>query len=55
MWVAILIVLTCATIGLGTAHLTKRHDTIVEELAEDIIEDQTGISIDLTASSSEDD
>lgn len=42
-----------AAIGIATRHVTKVEDHPVEELVEDIIEDQTGLSIDLSPGSEE--
>lgn len=48
MWLKILIVLSCTTIGLGAAYITKKKDGPIEQVAEAIIEDHTGLEVDLT-------
>lgn len=56
MGATILIVLVLAgAIGLGAKYLTKQDDSPVEEIAEEVIKSQTGIDIDLTPESKEND
>jgi hypothetical protein len=51
--VSFMIVLLATLAGITTAFTTKKSDGPIEELCEEIIKDQTGIDIDLTPGSSE--
>lgn len=49
----ILFIAAIAGIGFGAAKLTQKDDGPIEEAAEEIIESQTGIDVDLTPGSNE--
>lgn len=55
MWVAIIIALSALGIGFASVKLTNQHDGVIEEVMEDVIQDQTGLSVDITPTSREDD
>ena len=46
-------VVVAASVGLGYHIFTGKHDSVVEEKAEDVIESMTGYKTDLTPSSPE--
>ena len=47
------ILFTAATIGIGSRYIFKKDDTIIEEVAEDIVCKKTGICVDFTPESKE--
>jgi len=54
MWLKALIVAISTAVGIGSVVVLKqKHDNPVEEVAESIIKEETGISVDLTPSSPE--
>lgn len=55
MWVAIIIALSALGIGFASVKLTKQEDNFVEEAMEEVIKDETGLSVDITPGSREDD
>ena len=52
--VAALIVAACIAIGVGAQYIFKADDTMIEEIAEDILETKLGIEIDFSWDSPED-
>lgn len=52
-WFATILVLVCLTGGSLAAYLAKADDSFGEELAEDLIEEETGWHIDITPDSPE--
>lgn len=50
----ILIILAIiAAVGFGASRIAKKEDSAIEEIAEDIIENHTGIDVDFTPGSDE--
>lgn len=49
----VIIVCIAATVGVVYTAITGKPDNIVEEVAEEVIKDETGIKVDLTPSSPE--
>ena len=46
--VGIIIVAAAVTVGVASRFLFKKTDNVIEEIAEDIIEKQTGYDVDLS-------
>lgn len=54
MWLKAVVIAVSALIGVGSVVVMKmKHDNPIEEVAEAIVKDQTGLDIDMTPSSPE--
>ncbi len=54
MWLKAVIIAVSAIIGVGSVAVLKmKHDNPIEEVAEAIIKNETGLNVDLTPSSPE--
>jgi hypothetical protein len=54
MWLKAVVIAVSAIIGVGSVVVMKmKHDNPIEEVAEAIVKDQTGLDIDMTPSSPE--
>ena len=51
--ISVIIVTVSLTVGLVSRHFIKKDDNPIEELAEEIIKQETGIDIDLSPDSPE--